>query len=149
MGKRLNDRISCHKNASNKCISRKIIHNPNVVIYELETGDYPTKEILRKREGYYIKTKAGNLEGYDIINRYQAGRTVKEYVEDNKDLIKEKNKQWRDSNKNYLNTQMKCSLCGGKTTRINKSHHLKTKKHIAAQVQNHFNSSSPTDPFVI
>ena len=47
------------------------------------------KEQLRKREGHFIR-EIGTL------NMCQAGRTPKEYEEENKDKIKEYKKKWEE-----------------------------------------------------
>ena len=52
------------------------------------------KEQLNKREGQIIR-EIGTL------NKKIAGRTKKEYIEDNKDKIKEYKKEYRQNNKEY------------------------------------------------
>ena len=105
------------------------------------------------------KTELGRGEGIhirqmDCVNKYIAGRTRAEYREDNKEYIKEKkkeyyqdnkeqkkqyrqdnreeiserNKQYKQKNKEKLSKKNDCP-CGGKYTHINKSIHLRTKKH--------------------
>ena len=64
-----------------------------IELYEL----YPcnSKEDLEKREGQVIR-EIGN------INKCIAGRTRKEYRQDNEDKIKEKTKEWRENNKEKI-----------------------------------------------
>jgi hypothetical protein len=57
------------------------------------------KEELHKREGQLIR------ETPNCVNKHIAGRTNKEYNEDNKDKIKQASKQYRDENKDRLNQQ--------------------------------------------
>lgn len=93
------------------------------------------------------------------INKMQPGRDEKKYYIDNKEKIKEKNKQWRGDNKeklkecakqNYqnnkenvkerhrqyyhnnkerLNMKYNCE-CGGKYVYTSKSKHMKSNKHL-------------------
>jgi hypothetical protein len=83
----------------------------NCKIYLIENVNANTKDELLSREGYYIRTMK-------CINKYIAGRTMKEYHEDNKDKIKQHNK-----------TQCQCE-CGSITTFGHKLRHLKSKKHM-------------------
>ena len=109
----------------------------NCNIYLIEEFPCETKDQLRKKEGYYIST-------IPCVNKLVAGRTKKEsakaYYENNIDHIK----QYRDNHKGYMkeyrdnhketiskwkNTKLKC-ICGWCYSRCNKSHHVKTLKHI-------------------
>ena len=87
----------------------------NLNIYLIEEFPCETKDQLRKKEGYYIKT-------IPCVNKYLPGRTVKEskkqYYEHNRETILE-----------YSQTKFNC-ICGGCYVRCHKSHHEKTKKHI-------------------
>jgi hypothetical protein len=58
--------------------------------------NYPcnNKAELTKREGELIR-----LHKNDLVNKKIAGRTKKEYCEDNKIIMKEKSKIFRDTNK--------------------------------------------------
>jgi molybdopterin converting factor small subunit len=89
---------------------------------------------LKRREGEVIRL-------LDCCNKRIAGRTRKEYREDNKERlraennqyyvnnkekIKERNKKYRDNNKQKHNCE-----CGGKYTHNNREAHFRTKKHQA------------------
>jgi hypothetical protein len=93
---------------------------------------------LNKREGELIR------QTDNAVNRCIAGRTQKEWFEDNKDKIKQYYKEWcednkdkkkecdkqyREDNKERINKKYNCE-CGGKYTHKNKAKHFKTKKHI-------------------
>lgn len=110
------------------------------------------KEGLLKHEGEHIRNTP------NCVNKVIAGRTPKEYYqdnkdnfkqyrEDNKDKIKENIKQWKKDNKEQIKRHMKqyrqdnkdkikqqktqkhnCP-CGGRYTQTNKTQHIKTKKH--------------------
>ena len=58
------------------------------------------KEQLNKREGEIIR-EIGKL------NKQIAGRTKKEYVEDNKDKLLEQTKEYREKNKQIISEKMK------------------------------------------
>ena len=112
-----------------------------IELYELFPCN--SKEELHKREGEIIRL-IGNL------NTNIAGRTIKEYKEDNKDKIleqkkeyrednkeklkkyyednKEKFKKYREDNKDKIKEKFNCE-CGGCYTFSNKTIHFKTKKH--------------------
>jgi len=71
--------------------------------------NYPcnSKEELNKREGELIRQYIDKC-----VNKNIAGRTVEEYMEDNKEYFKMKSKQYREDNKdviqqNYINNREK------------------------------------------
>jgi len=70
----------------------------NCKIYLIESVPCNTKDELTSREGYYIKT-------IPCVNKRIEGRTRKEYIEDNKNVIKLHTKQYYKENiqkiKNY------------------------------------------------
>ena len=101
-------RLGQHKTDS-RCNSKYLFENYDVVKIEL-IEEYPcnNKMELGRKEGEHIRNNT-------CLNRCIAGRTDKEYYEDNK----EKNQQ-----------KFNCE-CGGKYTFEHKSQHLKSKKHIA------------------
>ena len=91
--KYLSSRLGGHKQdlKRGKNVSSKYIlefGNCKIVLLEL----YPcnSKDELLARERYYI-------ENFDCVNKKIPGRTMKEYVEDNKECIKEyKRKYYND-----------------------------------------------------
>jgi len=92
----------------------------------------------------------------DCVNRNQPGRDIKQYLEDNKENIREKKKQYYQDNKEQIreykkqyyqdnkeqrkqyyqdnkekrNEKFNCP-CSGKYTFTKKARHLKSKKHIS------------------
>jgi hypothetical protein len=143
--KRLNE----HKNKRD-CNSKYLFENyDNVRIELIELYPCNSKMELNKKEGEYIREN-------ECLNRCIAGRTKKEYNEDNKEHILEKRKEWyennkehkkkydkeyyennkdhrkeyRENNKEIINKKINCE-CGGKYTFSHKTHHFKTKKHLA------------------
>ena len=123
----------------------------NCFIELLETKECNSKDEVLQLEGKYIR----DLE---CVNKRIAGRTKKEYLEDNrehlkqyhednyeriqsyqrqyrelnKETTKEKNKQYHDLNKEKIkkrnNEKYNCD-CGGKYTRAGKSQHFKNIMH--------------------
>jgi hypothetical protein len=109
--------------------------------------NYPcnSRNELEKREGELIREM-------NCINRHIAGRTAKEWREDNKEKlaeyreanrgktkewresnkgkIKERMKNWREENKEMLNQKYTCE-CGGRYSYRHKSTHERSKKHQA------------------
>ena len=100
-----------------------------------------SKNELERKEGEHIKNN-------DCVNKVIAGRTKKEYYNDNKNKILEKAKEYYNDNKKEISENKKeyyeankqqilnikkirvvCE-CGKEYTTGNKSKHIKTKKHI-------------------
>ena len=118
----------------------------------LENFPCDSKIELEKRERHYIET-------IECINKHRPTRTIKEYYIDNKQCINEANKKYYNDNKeqlqkfqkqyyeynkkkikqyyednkqyirNRLNVKNICA-CGGIHTTANKTHHLKSMKHL-------------------
>lgn len=74
---------------------------------------------LAREEGQFIRS-------VDCVNKMIAGRTQKEYDEENK--RKEYHKEYREDNKEKRKEKFNCE-CGGKYTYSGKSLHFKTKLH--------------------
>jgi hypothetical protein len=78
------------------CSSKILFQKYDDVRIELiEQFSCKNKQQLNKREGHYIRALV-------CVNRCVAGRTQKEYREDNKEYYKEYDKQYRENNKEYL-----------------------------------------------
>jgi len=114
----------------------------NCFIELLETKLCSSKDELRQLEGKYIREQL-------CVNKHIAGRTEKEYIEDNKEKIKSYSKEWREENKDELKEKKKkyieenhdelkakkkeemvCECCGKTYKRSHKSDHLKSKYHL-------------------
>ena len=80
-------------------------------IIQLEQVEFNTKFELRARERHYIESLNASLN-QTIPNRSHT----------------ESDKNWHDNNRAILNLKIDCA-CGGKYTAVNKSTHLKTKRH--------------------
>jgi len=103
---RLYKRLNHHKCARD-CSSKILFENYDDVRIELiENFPCNNKEELNKKEGEYIRNN-------DCINKVIAGRTqkeyrednkekMKEYCEDNKEKIKEQRKEYRENNKEKI-----------------------------------------------
>jgi hypothetical protein len=121
---RLSDRLGGHKGEykrfqngkGNNYTSFKIICYGDSYIELYEAYPCANKQELIKREGEVIRE-------LKCVNKIVAGRTQKEYCEDNKETIKIK-----------VAEKMTCD-CGSTHRKGNKASHLKTKKH-----QNYINS---------
>jgi hypothetical protein len=84
----------------------------NCNIYLLELVNATTLDEIKAREGFYIKS-------LKCVNKYVAGRTYKEYREDNKEIIKEMKKEYRINNIEKIKEQKKEYYINNKET-INK-----------------------------
>ena len=93
-------RMSRHKSPSNKSCSKALFEYgiPEIILIE----DYPcnSRKELCLREGEY---QLGN----ECINKYVAGRTDKEYRDNNKDKLKENGKIYKEKNKDKLSEKKK------------------------------------------
>ena len=139
----LSKRLYQHKNnfkkfqagKYNNVSSFEIIKYDDCYIELYEVFKCENRNELTKREGEIIR-----LHKNELVNVKIEGRTLKEYYVDNADKIKqykvdnaEKLKQYQ---KQYINDnaeklkQKNNCVCGGKYSTFNKSHHLKSKKHI-------------------
>ena len=134
----LSRRLAKHKASYNssdrKCSSKILFEKSNNVIIELiESYPCENKMELNKKEGEYIRK-------LDCINKVIAGRTNKEWKEDNKVEISEKkkehNKKYYENNKKEIAEKMKfkimCNLCKCKINKHDFSKHTKTLKHYGA-----------------
>jgi hypothetical protein len=88
-------RLNVHKTKTG-CTSKLLFETGYKVCVEL-LEEYPceNRNQLERREGYWIRK-------LPCINRNIAGRTVEEYREDNKEHIKEKQKEWYETNKEHI-----------------------------------------------
>lgn len=74
------------------------VDNCNIVLIELSPCN--SKDELSAKEAHYIKT-------LKCVNKNIPGRTQKQYVQDNKDKIKEYQQQYNEVNKEKISEQMK------------------------------------------
>ena len=101
----------------------------NCEIYLIEKFPCDTKDELHSREGYYIQNNS-------CVNKCIAGRSKREYYEDNRDSILERVKQYRQDNIDKVkakdNTRKKVFvMCTcGELIKKNNSRHLTSKKHL-------------------
>lgn len=132
----LSERLRGHKRSwycwikSGRCIkdiraSYEILDFDDAYIELLE--DYPCerKEQLHKREGQLIREM-------DCVNKRIAGRTDKEYREENRERISGVNRLYREKNKERIKafkSRVFVCECGSKYTHSHKSRHLRSKKH--------------------
>ena len=105
-------------------------------------------EELNRREGFYIQNNA-------CVNKNVAGRTVKEWYQDNKETRAEQARQWKVNNpekvreinrrsleKNQEKRAKKaaetlvCAVCGADYTRPHRTRHARSAKHRQALGEN-------------
>jgi len=138
--KSLEERYNHHKKPSNDCSSKQITERGNFYIELLETYPCNNEFELNRKEGEYQKS-------IKCINERIAGRTPKEYYEDNKEKIDAHKYQYRQENlerrrnysiqfykdnkekiKNNKSFKITCE-CGVVFNRQSLSKHIRTKKH--------------------
>ncbi len=132
------------KGRKNYMTSFEIIKYDDYYIELIENYHCNSKEELHKKEGEVIR------ETKNCVNKCIAGRSDKQYYEDNKERItekhkqyyedtkekrkqyyqnnKEQKKQYYEDNKEILTEKFECE-CGGKYTYKHKQEHFKSKKH--------------------
>ena len=89
--RKLSERFGEHKRIkSNECNSKKIIDIGDAYIELLEDCPRNNKEQLLKREGELIRSN-------HCVNKQIAGRTKKQWTDENKEQIKKQRKQWREN----------------------------------------------------
>ncbi len=129
----LNSRLSQHKTHKRigKTVSSCKLNLNDSVITELERCDESNRN---EREQYWI-------DRIDCVNQINAihdqKQYNKEYLEKNREQIKEKKREHRENNKEQIKEYMKqyrkldwfCSDCKCNVKKHHKSRHLKTKKH--------------------
>ena len=147
--KYLSSRMAGHRNSFKRYKNGKTDYVTVFDILEVDNDayielyeNYPCNSDLelRRREGEVIRE-------LDCCNKVVAGRTNKEWVEDNKEHVKQYKKEWAEDNKdkckeqsreyrivhkerlNAMAKQKHNCECGGKYTNNNKARHFKTKKH--------------------
>jgi adenylate kinase family enzyme len=136
---------NCYKywlkdNNKGYCSSYEILKHGDCKIELLELYPCSCIDELNKCEGKYQRD-------IDCVNNNIAGRTIKEWKEDNKEAYKEYQKKWNEDNaviiagyqkdyrknnavkiSNYKKEIIKCE-CGCDIKYSYKSQHLKTEKH--------------------
>ena len=93
-------RFAVHKNdkkrGGKKCsTSKEMFQYDDCYIELLENYPCNSKEELLRKEGQLIREN-------DCVNRCIAGRTPKEWAQDNKEAVSVKNKKYRENNKEAL-----------------------------------------------
>jgi len=149
----LEDRIYYHKSNYKSYLKKtyeyitsfEICKYDDCEIHLIEEYPCNTEQELRKKEGEYQRMM-------DCVNKQIAGRTKKEWREDNKEQIKEYNKKYRENNKEqmkeyskkyrennkeqmkeynkeYKKQKIKC-VCGSEHRKADTRRHQRTQKHI-------------------
>ena len=81
-------------------VSYEILTHGDAYIELLESYPCDTKDELLSREGHYIRT-------LDCVNKNIAGRTAKQYNEDNRDKLKKQRKEYEKKNRVKICDQKK------------------------------------------
>lgn len=127
----LNYRFNRHRFQATTRLHRYITENNDdwdnwdIELYEeLECNN---KEQLLKREGEIIRLFL-NENPLGTLNKGIAGRTKKEYIQDNKDKIKDIRKRYYHNNINKFSKIITCE-CGRNFRKDNIYRHIKSKVH--------------------
>jgi len=133
-------RLKGHRGKTgNRCCSKQIIDRGNYYIELIETYPCNSHFELRRKEGEYQKS-------IECINHYIAGRTDKEWIEDNKEQLNNYAALYRVSHKQHIKEydaqpyvkekkrirggkKVMCE-CGCNITYTSLTRHRRTKKHI-------------------
>jgi len=134
-------RLRTHKTSANACCSKQIIDRNNYYIELLETYPCNSQFELDRKEGEYQRV-------IECINHRIAGRTRKEWEQDNKEALAKNKREYYQNNKEALaknkreyyqnnketfkardNKVVICE-CGIESTKQNIARHKRSKKHI-------------------
>lgn len=117
----------------NKPCSSKIIlqKDPKAYIELIEMFPCNSKEELNRREGEVIRAT------FNCVNKYVAGRTLKQWHEDNKDY----NKTYYQDNREYLLQQKKDYLIANKEVINQKQRERYAKKKLESSISNESDSN--------
>ena len=94
--------------------------------------DYPcdNKREAEKEEDKYMMVLKANMNSHRAFLTEEEKKEYKQqYKKDNKDIIKEKDKEYRENNKGKINEKITCG-CGCVIIRNNSKRHERTKKHL-------------------
>ena len=99
------------------------LENCNIIL--LEAFICNTKDELHAREAHYIKT-------INCVNKNIPNRTMKQYIEDNKDKLSEQVKKYREGNKDKISEHKKQYYEDNKDKILErkKKHHQDTKSNV-------------------
>ena len=107
--------------------SYEVMENDNYVILLVEDFPCNNKQELERREYHYILNN-------ECVNKMYPTRTSSEYREQNKAKIHLNNQSYREKNRAKSRDNNKilivCNLCGITHTKVNKSQHLKSNRHL-------------------
>ena len=118
---KLKDRLCSHITdfKRNSCVTSKhIIKFGDYEIILIENHSCENEAELTNRERFYI-------ESMNCVNKTIPGRSKKEWYQDNREVLIEAAKQYRQKFKEKYTCE-----CGGKFIYLNREQHKKTKKHI-------------------
>jgi hypothetical protein len=87
----LEQRMIAHKSKSNKTASKMIIEKGDAIIELIENYPCNSRQEATRREGWHQRNN-------ECVNKFVAGRTDKEYREDNKDHINEMQREHYNKN---------------------------------------------------
>lgn len=110
----------------------------------VEVEQFPCADVYQAiaREGYWYKELNGTLnycvpsrtkKEYNQDNREQINEKQRQYIQTNKEQIIEKKKQWYQDNREQILKKAKEKIncdCGSCHTKSGKLNHLKSKKHL-------------------
>lgn len=109
---------------TNYITSFKILEHPDHYIELIEAYPCNNKMELERREGEIMRTYANR------VNRCIAGQPREVYDKEYRDTHKEQIKEYREAHKERRGKKILC-ICGKTYAHGHKSHHEKSKYHIA------------------
>ena len=134
----LSKRMAAHRNYMtqknfNYISSKEVIIFGDAKIFLVENCPCKTKEELLKKEGEYIRNN-------ECVNKQIAGRTPKEYREENKEQIQQKLKEYYSKNKEQIQQKSKEYREENKEQiqQKSKEHYSKNKEHINQKSKEHY-----------
>ena len=102
--------------------SFEIIKNNDYYIKKIKSYNFENNDDLLGKEGYWIKK-------YESVNKIIPNRTPKEWYEDNREVIRAKDRNRYFENRITILCVCDC-VCGKTYTKHHKARHEKTKRHL-------------------
>jgi len=131
----LSKRLGKHKSSYKQYLKDKksytssyeLIKTGNAIIYLIEDCACTTKNKLLRREGELIRQYQFDPSCEIVLNKIIAGRTQKEYRQDNKVKLNLQKKQYHQDNKERTTKSVTCPHCSRTVQHRELARHQRTK----------------------
>jgi len=139
---RITGHIKDYKYGGKYCCSHKVLECDDYNYKLLKEFPCSNVQQLRREEGFWI-LHYKNQTDYECVNQVVAGRTWKEWRDDNIDKIAEKKKEYYNNNKDKIKEQVKEYQENNrdKVLEQKKEHYKNNKDKILEQRKEHYKNN--------